>query len=152
MLLSVIIGGMIGLAGGLLGPPLSHWLNQQATRRSKLRRRLEDLILVLYEYEHWIDRRRNIAVFGEPIGNAQSPLPKAQAVAALLFPDLVDDLRDLVLGGERFFIWMLEKAKLGVAGEIDRLSEGEAEAHRPYYAQVLKTRNKALMIAANLPQ
>ena len=63
-LLPVIVGGLIGLAGGFIGP----WLlqkNKDETERKKQRRdKFEELVTALFDYEHWANVARDMYIYG----------------------------------------------------------------------------------------
>jgi len=44
VLLPVIVGGVIGIAGGLIGPPFLHHLQQKAEKKRKRAEKFEELV------------------------------------------------------------------------------------------------------------
>ena len=48
-LVPVIVGGVIGVVGTIVGPPLVHWLNEKAAKRKQRIEKLGELIAVVYE-------------------------------------------------------------------------------------------------------
>jgi hypothetical protein len=46
-LVSVIVGGMIGLAGGLVGPPFLHRLQVKAEKEKRRAQKFEELVIDL---------------------------------------------------------------------------------------------------------
>jgi hypothetical protein len=52
VLLPAIVGGLIAIAGGLVGPPFLHHLQQKAERKRKRAEKFEELIAALYEHHH----------------------------------------------------------------------------------------------------
>ena len=75
-LLPVIVGGIIGLLGGLVGPPLAYWLNEGAARKRRRAEKLEELIGAVYEYDDWLESLRGIRVFGHEGKESPSPLAR----------------------------------------------------------------------------
>ncbi len=148
-LLPVIVGGLIGLAGGIAGPPLSHWLNEGSARRKKRAEKLEEMIGYIYAHDHWIDTLRGIRVFGAADDREPSPLSKAQAIAAIYFPQFTDNLNGYSLAAGRYALWMLEAGQRRVAGDIANVNDGGVEAHRPYYAKHLELLDTLAKYAAS---
>jgi hypothetical protein len=137
-LIPVIVGGLIGLAGGIVGPPLAHWLNEESSHRKKRAEKPEDMLGFIYAHTHWIDGLRSIRVFGEHDSREPSQLPKAQAIAAIYFPHFVDDLKAYDLTARKYEIWMLDAAKRRLAGDVSTLIDGGSEAYAPYYEKYLE--------------
>lgn len=131
-LLPVIVGGLIGLAGGIVGPPLAHWLNEGSSNKKKRAEKLEEMIGYIYGHDHWLTVMRNIRVFGEQDNRDPSPLPKAQAIAAVYFSDFVPELTELENVARPFELWMLEKGQQRLAGNMEGLADGQIDAYRPY--------------------
>lgn len=131
-LVPVIVGGLIGLAGGIAGPPLSHWLNEGSSNKKKRAEKLEEMIGYIYAHDHWLNVLRNIRVFGAQDTQEPAPLPKAKAITAIYFPQFTDDLTELDVIASRYELWMLEKCKQRLAGNIDGLGDGQMEAYKPY--------------------
>ena len=146
-LLPVIIGGFIGLAGGLLGPPLTHWLNQDAAKRAARRARLEELMIVLYDYDHWLDSKKTEAVFAGPAVTTASPLPRAQAIAAIYFPSVGDDVSEVGLLGQQYQVWMFQRAQARLQGQIQELNEGLEAAWQPYYRALMTLQSRLIALA-----
>ena len=93
-LIPVIVGGIIGLAGGLAGPPLTHWLSEKSNRKKRRAEKLEELIGVLYEHEDWLELNRNIYMFGERSPKPLNPMARATAIVAIDFPQFGDVLKE----------------------------------------------------------
>jgi len=131
-LLPVIVGGLIGLAGGIAGPPLSHWLNEGSSNKKKRAEKLEEMIGYIYAHAHWLNVIKNVRVYGEQDNRDQSPLPMAQAIAAIYFPQFTQSIAELDVAADQYEIWMLEAAQRRLAGDVANLNQGGLEAHRPY--------------------
>jgi len=52
-LIGVIIGGLIGVSGGLIGPLVLEWRKQESEKKRRKAEKLEELVSVIYEYYHW---------------------------------------------------------------------------------------------------
>lgn len=132
-LIPVIVGGIIGLAGGLLGPPLAHWLNERAAKKKKRAEKLEELIGALYAYAHWLALVRGIRVFGHELTEPPSPLPTARAIAVIYFPDLDGLLTELEDVARPYEVWMLEAGKKRLDGNIKEVQVGFDDVYRRYW-------------------
>ena len=54
-LLAVIVGGVIGVAGGVLGPALIHRLQSKDDKAKRLVAKFEELVSTVYEYDYWLE-------------------------------------------------------------------------------------------------
>lgn len=128
----VVVGGLIGVLGGLVGPPLAYKLGQKAEFRSRRREKLEELILTLYEHKQWLDDRVLIRVFGEVDDRLPSPLPKALTIAAMYFPGESQILRELDILSSNYEAWMSVESLKRHRGNTSDLGDGLPEVHEPY--------------------
>jgi hypothetical protein len=131
-LLPVIVGGLIGLAGGIAGPPLSHWLNEASSNKKKRAEKLEDMIGHIYAHDHWLNLIRGVRAYGEQDSREPTPLPKASAIAAIYFPQFVPALSELNQVTAQYELWMFGAAKKRLEGNIKELNDGHPEAYEPY--------------------
>jgi hypothetical protein len=111
-LAGVIVGGLIALAAGVIGPLVIEWRRhayekqkqedekQKETRRKK-EDKLEELSTALYSHEYWLIQVQNRINQGDKALDAimtklpPPPLPKAQAIANIYFHELKGDLTAL---------------------------------------------------------
>lgn len=132
-LLPVIVGGIIGLFGGLVGPPLAHWLNEGASAKRRRAEKFEELIVALYAYDHWLAVLRGIRAFGHDIPEPPSPFPEARAIAVIYFPDLDNLLTKVEVSAGLYVMWMLNAARKRLENAAaSELSAGHKEAYEPY--------------------
>jgi hypothetical protein len=131
-LLPVIVGGLIGLAGGIVGPPLSHWLNEGSSNKKKRAEKLEEMIGYIYAHDHWLNIMRNIRVYGAQDAESPTPLSKANAIAAIYFPQFLTALAELGVVTNQYELWMFGGAQKRLAGNIKELNDGHPEAYDPY--------------------
>jgi len=64
-LVGVIVGGIIGIAGGVIGPLVLEWRKGISDNRKRRQDRLIELIYAIYEHHHWIQHLYEIKVKGE---------------------------------------------------------------------------------------
>ena len=134
------MGGVIGVVGTIVGPPLVHWLNEKAAKRKQRIEKLGELIAVVYENDDWLDLYRNVNVFGIEKELGPSPFPKIVAITAIHFPQfnqLINEF-DLVVG--HYKLWVLKGGKKRLDKQIDKLAEGFDQVNEPY----LEKRNEVL--------
>lgn len=132
-LVPVIVGGVIGLAGGLLGPPLTHWLNKKTDRKKREAQKLEELIDALYEYSHWLASIQNIRVFGHEMPEKPNPISKAIAITAIHFPQFNSEILELELMTNSYHQWMFSRARARLDGtKSGELTQGFSDAYKPF--------------------
>jgi len=85
-LISVIVGGVIGIAASFLGPWFIESAKQRNEKRKKRAEKIEELMSAVYEFDHWLTQYRNITAYGDPGEVGVSPLAKIEAIAAVYFP------------------------------------------------------------------
>lgn len=133
ILLPVIVGGVIGVVGGIAGPPLSHWLSQRAAAKERKVQRLEDILSAIHEHDHWLEDMRLHRMFGDtPRPAGAPPLPRAQALCAVHLPELRKAVDALDSASIRYTLWMAEAAKRRVSGKFDEVLDGFDDAFRDY--------------------
>jgi hypothetical protein len=54
VLIPVVVGGLIAIAGGLVGPPFLHHLQVKADKRKRRAEKFEELVVALHEHKHWL--------------------------------------------------------------------------------------------------
>lgn len=136
-LLPVIVGGIIGLAGGLIGPPLAHWLNEGAAKKRKRAEKLEELIGALYAFDHWLGLVRSMRVFGTEGAEPPSPLAIAQAIAVVYFPDLDAPLAELESAARIHEQWMLLAGQKRLGGDKE-FGRDFDETYKPYRTKFIE--------------
>lgn len=131
-LLPVIVGGGIATLGGLVGPPLTHWLLRKREREKERTQKFEELIGLVYEHDHWLDLKRSIAVAGMEDTHPIDPLPKAKAIVAMYFPDLKEDFAELEILSKDYQQWILQLGLKRIDGKIDTAREGFGDVYKPF--------------------
>jgi hypothetical protein len=79
-LITVVVGGLIGLAGGWLGPWLLERRKEAAEKKRKRAEKFEELVAAVYDFDHWNENFRRSTVFGEQQISTVSPFHKLQAI------------------------------------------------------------------------
>src|SRR4051794_23429816 len=86
ILIPVIVGGLIAVIGGLVGPPFLHRMQVKADTRKRRAEKFEELVGALYEHNHWLDMHKNIKLFANEGVLPVSPMGKVQAIISVYFP------------------------------------------------------------------
>ncbi|OJU26022.1 MAG: hypothetical protein BGN89_10975 [Alphaproteobacteria bacterium 64-6] len=140
-----IIAAAVSAAGSaillFLGALLNHltssarYRRQQIAEKEKRRaEKFEELIAVLFEFNQWLDTLGNIYLFGRNIEEPISPLPRADAIAAVYFPSFRKKLLALDQKSNAYYLWLLQRAQLRLAGKsMDEVCAGRGEQFTPYY-------------------
>jgi hypothetical protein len=131
VLLPVIVGGVIGVFGGIVGPPFVHYLQQRAEKKKKRAEKYEELVLALYEHRHWLETVTAIRTLGREGTETVSPLPKAQAIASVYFPEFDERIKELDLMATKHELWTLEAGQKRLKNLPD-FSLGQMETYGPY--------------------
>src|SRR5262249_4878193 len=95
VLLPVIVGGLIAIVAGLIGPPYLHHLQQKAERKRRRAEKFEELIATLYEHAHWLKEMAKVQAFGAEGRNVLSPMAKVQAISSVYFQEFEEQIRQL---------------------------------------------------------
>lgn len=116
-LVPVIVGGVIGLAGGLVGPPFLHHLQQKAEKKRKRAEKFEELVAAVVEHYHWFAVMRFFFISGQGSQPTLSPITKIEAIASLYFPEFKDLVRQLDSASNNYEIWILDTGQKRIRNE-----------------------------------
>ncbi|PTR08661.1 hypothetical protein C8K11_111107 [Novosphingobium sp. GV055] len=107
-LIPVIIGGLIGVSGGLAGPPLTHYLQKKKDDRALYRTRLEEAILLLWRHRKSINDEVNAAIrlLPEPFPDEYGH--QLYAICAIYFPEIGNELKNLIDRTADLYVWTFE--------------------------------------------
>ena len=107
-LLSVMVGGAIGIIAGVVGPYFIQRVKDKADKKQKRAEKFEELVGAVYEYDHWIDTVRGIRVAGLDGEITMSPFAKIRAISDTYFPEFEKAVEELRAAGHTYGMWMLE--------------------------------------------
>ena len=125
-LISVVVGGVLTMAGGWL----VEWRKQIADKKRHRSQKFEELVAAVYEFDRWLDNTKNVAAFGEKIDPGLSPLAKIHAIAAVYFPQFTQLISELNAPIARYRLWMAEAGQKRLAG--NPTIDGFQEAYGAY--------------------
>jgi hypothetical protein len=75
-LLPVVVGGLIVIIAGLVGPYFIQRAKDATEKKRKRAKKFEELVGAVYEYDHWIDTTRNIRIVSDDKEINVSPIAK----------------------------------------------------------------------------
>jgi hypothetical protein len=128
-LLPAVVGGLLVLAGQWL----SRGLESQADKQRRRAAKYEEMMVALYEFDHWLNQMRNHRVFGLGEEPGMSPFPRARAICSLYFPNLTPQLKELDIAADRYELWMMQSGQKRLqAGGRQVFDEGISDVYRPY--------------------
>ncbi|WP_132663894.1 hypothetical protein [Rhizobium sp. PP-CC-3G-465] len=120
VLLPVLIGGVLAVIGGAVGPAIGHILVAREAARTRRRERLEALLAAVISQSDWLQAKVRTTLFSENPDIQTQPLPTAVSIATIYFRDLLPALRTLEIASLEYQGWIT------TAG-INRLENKKAE-------------------------
>ena len=112
---------MIGIAGGLIGPPVLQWLQAKERERRLRGEKFEALVIAILETQVWLAEVQNAQFRGR--GDVRlCPITKAYAIATIYFPCLltkVNELNAVTLDHVQWIAQAALKKHSGVEGYAD---------------------------------
>jgi hypothetical protein len=133
VLLPVIVGGLIGLIGGFVGPFFVQRTKDAADEKRKRKEKFEELVAVVFECDHWVDDLRQTLVYGQELVITVSPFAKLQAISLVYFPQFAGTISQFEARTLEYRLWMAEAAVKRASGDIASINVGFQEAYRPFW-------------------
>lgn len=135
-LLPVVVGGLLTMAGGVIGSGVTVVLKLVESRNDRKKRRAEKfeaLVELVYEHDHWLENKRNALIRGGEVKIYVSPIAKIEAISAVYFPGFNEAVSKLAKTTIDFEVWILAAAlKERDQKPVAEILEGNAEASDPY--------------------
>src|SRR5262245_22191134 len=131
VLLPVIVGGLIAIVAGLIGPPFLHHLQQKAEKKRRRAEKFEELIATLYEHDHWLTAMASVRLFGGEEIKVVSPMAKVQAISSVYFPEFEEKITQLDAAGDQYELWTMKARQKRLAND-PTFADGSAETYKPY--------------------
>ncbi len=135
-LVGVLIGGLIGVAGGVIGPLILERRKQAAEGKKKREEKLEELTSLLYKHQHWIKLTMNFCLSGAEEPKTVSPIARIQAIARVHFHKLHDSIHRLDIEADKYEKWMRQERDKRVRNPQYQANIDEAT---PYYTAYLRS-------------
>ena len=128
-IVGVIVGGVLAVGGGAASQWFLHHLKTQTETRQRRGVKFEEMVAALYEYDHWLDNKRNRLVYGKDLPETASPFAKLYAISAVYFRQFSGQVRVLEAASREYELWMTQRAGHRLAKELNKLNEGFNEAY-----------------------
>jgi hypothetical protein len=116
-LLSVLVGGAIGIVAGVVGPYFIQRVKEKADKRQKRVEKFEELVASVAEHYHWIGALRFFAIAGQGNLPTLSPITKIEAISSTYFPQFADLVRQLNSASNEYEVWILDTGQKRIRGE-----------------------------------
>jgi hypothetical protein len=134
----VVVGGLLALGGTVAGAIATTIRDAVQQRHEKAKRRadkFEELVAALYEFDHWMESRRQRDAFGVDIPETVSPFAKVQAISSVYFPQFDQAIRELNSATLQYRKWIHATGARRLNNDTAQLSDGFSEAYLPYAAK-----------------
>jgi hypothetical protein len=116
-LLPVIVGGVIGLAGGWLGPWFLERRKEKAEKKRLRAQKFEELVGAVVEHYHWITTKQFLVIAGQGSEPNLSPMIKIEAITSTYFPDFTTLVRKLDSASNEYERWIFDMGQKRVRNE-----------------------------------
>jgi len=111
-LLGTTIGAVLGFGGGLITQLALEGRKQVAEKKKKKAEKLEELVSVIYEHHHWVQRLYLINVKGATLEMQLSPFAKIEAITHVYFPQFDTSLKTFAAAAAAYQELMLRNAPI----------------------------------------
>lgn len=101
-LVPVLVGALIAWVAGIFGAKYSHRLRSSAEKAAELRTKLEELVYLCAEIEHWADKQEQHFLHKGKEKLMPHPVEKILAIAYLYFDDLLGRARRLYMAADHY--------------------------------------------------
>jgi hypothetical protein len=131
----VVVGGLLAIGGGvvtLVGSFIRDWMQLQQEQRKERLKKFEDMVAAVYEFDDWLERRRQIDAFGKELPEEVSPFYKLQAISAAYFPRFLTRIEELDRKAAGYRVWMTGAGKKRIVNDIANMDQGFDEAIGSY--------------------
>jgi hypothetical protein len=110
VLLPVVVGGVIGILGGFVGPYFIQRAKDVADKKRKRAEKFEELVGAVVEHGHWIKTLRSFKTYGIGSEPTLTPIVKIRAISATYFPEFEKLVLQLDLASHKYERWMVDTA------------------------------------------
>lgn len=131
-LVPVLIGGLLTLAGGFIGPFFLQKQKDAAEHKKRRADKFEELVAAVYDFDHWVDCNRLRSVHGESLPETVSPFAKVQSISSVYFPKFDTAIGELNEASTEYFLWMANAGQKRILKNFDNLTDGFLDVYKPY--------------------
>ncbi len=129
ILAPVAVGGVIGIAGSLIGPPVLELCKQVAEKKKKKAEKLEELIATLHEFDYWMYASESAILRRRAETAPIRPSGKVQAITYMYFPQFSQDVERLEALAAEHHKWIIF---VGTQISTDEFREMKPKVYLPY--------------------
>jgi hypothetical protein len=116
-LAGTVVGGLIGLAGGWLGPWLLERRKEKADKKKRRAEKFEELVGAVVEHYHWITAKQFLVIAGQGSEPNPSPMIKIEAITSTYFPEFTMLVRKLDSASNGYESWIFDMGQKRVRNE-----------------------------------
>jgi hypothetical protein len=116
-LIPVMVGGVIGLVGGWLGPWLVERRKEVAEKKKKRAEKFEELVAAVVEHGLWIKALSYFTISGHGSEPPLSPMTKIEAIGSTHFPEFDVLVREFDSVSNKYEIWIYDMGQKRVRNE-----------------------------------
>jgi len=139
-LVSVVIGGLLAILGGVVGSIVFHKLERNTSNMRLKREKLEQLVDASYRIESWLNERRDVDLSnlsGHENDPGIFPMSEVEMISRLYFPELQKEVYQLSVASASYQKWIAE-------GRVNMLrnktmTDEHTEKFKPIYKEMLRT-------------
>jgi hypothetical protein len=102
-LVGTSIGVILGLGGGLTTQLLLEHLRQRSEKKKKKAEKLEELVAVMHEYQHWLSKLRPYAA-----DETADPVARIIAIGRVYFPEFEKSIWRVTVNGANYKVRKLD--------------------------------------------
>ncbi|WP_333838790.1 hypothetical protein [Novosphingobium sp.] len=137
----VVVGGFIAVAGGLVGPPLAHYLKVRREDSQAKKLRLEKLVLNIFAHHEWVDQSCRNGVNDMDLPDPIPDTPQMYATIRVYFPELREAAARVSENTAVMLVWALRIRQSEKLDEQGALNAQHDEKYRLYSSAVASLLN-----------
>jgi hypothetical protein len=135
ILAPVIVGGIIGIAGSVVGPLILEWRKEISENRRRQQDHIMELINAIYEHHHWLHTQYRLMAQGHHDKLSVTPFWKIEAIKQLYFPHFGPSIQKLANASRTYERWLLTNSQSILEIHLpDELADERKELHGAYLA------------------
>jgi hypothetical protein len=140
----VIAGGLLAILGGIIAQVATHHFSASREKTALLRSRIELIAKALYAHSQWLEERVNQMIFKNEDHESPSPLPEAQMLVNLYFPELQAEIA-AVMQAQVPMIEFIGNQRLARMADLEAwIKSWDREVYNAMYKAQLEALNRAI--------
>ena len=143
-LVPVILGAIIGVAGGLVGTTYAHRLSNGQAKTAEKKEKLESLVSEAYEIKIWLKKQENYSLWGSDQVLERSPISKIKAIELLYFPELNIQVQELSVKALAYEAWINEGFQIRLVDNKSQAYEEHIEKNLDVFVPLTRSINEVL--------